>query len=129
MPNSFCKGCSSEFKKRSKTGYCAKCFHSNTHGVKTDYNKARWDSGIAKETHWKAKGVVLTEENISSFNNSFACELCGKDFSKVKKCLDHCHKTGKYRGALCMQCNAALGKLGDDIDNIVEKLVFYKAKW
>lgn len=128
MLSSFCKGCCVKFKKKSKTGYCAECFHSNVHGIKTDYNKTRWDSGVAKRINWKTKGAVLTENDIASFNSSSVCELCNKSFSEVKKCLDHCHKTGKYRGALCMQCNAALGKLGDDIDEIVKKLILYNTK-
>lgn len=29
-------------------------------------------------------------------------------------CIDHCHKTGKVRGLLCLFCNTSIGKLGDD---------------
>ena len=31
-------------------------------------------------------------------------------------CLDHDHKTGKFRGWLCNKCNSALGWLEDDIN-------------
>ena len=34
---------------------------------------------------------------------------------KIKWCLDHDHKTGKFRGYLCDNCNTAISKLQDDV--------------
>lgn len=28
--------------------------------------------------------------------------------------VDHCHATGRIRGILCLNCNQAIGKLGED---------------
>ncbi len=33
------------------------------------------------------------------------CWVCGHDFSKYRKCLDHCHESGKFRQVLCHYCN------------------------
>ena len=43
-----------------------------------------------------------------------ACAICKKKPKRRFLCIDHCHKTGKVRGLLCTQCNAALGAFGDD---------------
>ena len=131
MSKDVCKGCETPFKKKSSTGYCAKCFHKNVDQVKSLYNKKRWDSGAAKVSHWKFRGVVFTEADIEEFNNLTNCEICKESFKKVRKCLDHCHDTGIYRGALCVQCNAALGNLGDNLDLVISRLTRYrdKVKW
>jgi hypothetical protein len=47
-----------------------------------------------------------------------ACECCGFEFTRGngrKGCahLDHDHKTGRFRGWLCVRCNAGIGLLGD----------------
>jgi hypothetical protein len=45
------------------------------------------------------------------------CEVCKAPFSEITKdrpFVDHCHKTGKVRGLICLRCNAALGHAGDD---------------
>lgn len=121
-----CIGCGSCVRSHTRSGYCAKCFHANVNEVKTKYNAARWESGTAKKTHWAFRGVIISDVEIENFNAAENCGICDASFSEQKKCLDHCHETGVYRGALCVQCNAALGKLGDDLDLIVERIQRYK---
>ena len=125
-----CIGCNSAFKKKSKSGYCGDCFHKNLNNVKTEYGKKRWASGVAKKHNWKARGASLTEKNIEDYNAEIQCGICGNEFNN-DKVLDHCHQTGKYRGALCRQCNTSLGKLGDNIDLVLSRLKTYanKEKW
>jgi hypothetical protein len=45
------------------------------------------------------------------------CECCGKQSSRTLH-LDHCHKTGKFRGWLCSECNLGMGLLGDSLDGV-----------
>ena len=47
------------------------------------------------------KTVTLAE---ISFGTIRINEQCKKE-EKVTKCKDHCHITGKYRGAACNKCN------------------------
>jgi hypothetical protein len=52
------------------------------------------------------------------YNQNGKCAICeridsGKKTNKAF-CVDHCHKTGKIRGLLCMPCNRSIGQFGDD---------------
>ena len=47
------------------------------------------------------------------------CAICGEvgmRQGKPKLYYDHNHETGRYRGALCAQCNILLGAARDKID-------------
>jgi hypothetical protein len=43
------------------------------------------------------------------------CALCP---ALEDLCVDHNHTTGRVRGILCRNCNAALGQFRDDIDRV-----------
>jgi hypothetical protein len=120
-----CCGCNKKLNKGSKSGYCGNCFHNNVHNIKTIYGQKRWNCGLAKIFHWKSRGIDLTEEDIDRHNKINYCEICENILLK-DKVMDHCHKTGKYRGTLCRQCNAAIGKLGDCLDVVTSRLLKYK---
>ena len=52
------------------------------------------------------KNMEFGRENVSHFNNAKICWICEKEFSKEdKKVRDHCHFTGKFRGAAHHSCN------------------------
>ena len=43
-----------------------------------------------------------------------ACAICGGVIEGREICRDHSHKTGKFRGWLCSNCNSGLGFFRDD---------------
>ena len=56
--------------------------------------------------------LPLTKEELKSYQEVKVCYICGKIiFKKLSKGLnyqklrDHCHYTGKYRGAVHIICN------------------------
>lgn len=49
------------------------------------------------------------------------CAICGYP---LPLCVDHNHVTGFVRGLLCNNCNAGLGFLGDNSDNL-RKAAYY----
>ena len=52
------------------------------------------------------------------------CEVCGR---KATTYLDHCHRTNKLRGWLCVQCNSVLGYV-DDSPVVLRRLALYLEK-
>ena len=56
----------------------------------------------------KKEMTPLTNEEKETYKNQKICFICEKEFSTDKKNLkvrDHCHYTGKYRGAAHSYCN------------------------
>ena len=60
----------------------------------------------------KKRMLALTKEEIKSHKDAKVCHICGKRFPKELandknywKVRDHCHYTGKYRGAAHSICN------------------------
>ena len=54
--------------------------------------------------------MIMSESEKDRHEKSENCYACGDAFvdekgKKVTKCRDHCHVTGKYRGAACDKCN------------------------
>ena len=57
--------------------------------------------------------LPLTKEELKSRQDAKVCYICGKRFLKkfandknYQKARDHCHYTGKYRGAVHSICNS-----------------------
>jgi hypothetical protein len=117
-----CLGCGKSSKTAS--GYCGECFHANVNNIKTEYNRKRWTNGQAKISCWKSRGACCSEEDVQTFNEQKVCQICGIQETPLH--FDHCHLTGLYRGALCKQCNVSLGKLGDNLDVVLDRVQKYK---
>ena len=56
---------------------------------------------------------LLTKEQQESYQNSYVCYICKEKFKnkyvkdkKYRKVRDHCHYTGKYKGAAHSICNS-----------------------
>jgi Recombination endonuclease VII len=77
--------------------------------------------------NWKLKQFGLLPKDEKA-----RCEPCGDLFVNSKRCtrmfIDHCHKTNKFRGFLCMRCNMALGYLQDDPKRILKLLSYIQMR-
>jgi len=51
------------------------------------------------------------------------CEICG---AIGKICLDHDHKTGKFRGWICQRCNFVLGHVKDNTETLMAIIDYLK---
>ena len=48
------------------------------------------------------------------------CDCCGDSTSVLN--WDHDHKTKEHRGWLCSNCNTGIGKLGDNVEGVLQGL-------
>ena len=71
----------------------------------------------------------ITQEQLLEYRNTqLTCEICGKTLDECVKwdskfapkhfCIDHDHKTLKFRGLLCSVCNRQLGWYENNKENI-----------
>ena len=65
-------------------------------------NKQKWAMQITKK-HFN-KRLIMTNEDEEIYNNSQICWIC-KEKLNTYKVKDHCHVTGKFRGAAHDKCN------------------------
>ena len=63
------------------------------------------------------------------------CKICEKSVNKAplhtkgedkqnQAVIDHDHTTGKLRGLLCHQCNVGIGNFKDDIDRMLNAILY-----
>ena len=62
---------------------------------------------IYKDYYQKPKPLILSKEEEKEFQSVTICHICEEKLStdKKSKVRDHCHFTGKYRGAAHNKCN------------------------
>lgn len=102
--------------------YCKAC----TRGLSDWKNKSplsRKKSRLATRNRKYGITTEWYEETLAKQQG--ACAICSLACTTGKSlAVDHNHETGKARGLLCMSCNTAIGKLGDD-PNLVLKAYEY----
>ena len=54
--------------------------------------------------YYNPQPMVMSDEGIHDFQNATQCSICGDELG-VDVVLDHCHVTGKYKGAVHSSCN------------------------
>jgi hypothetical protein len=91
----------------------------NTNYLRTDYGKK-----ISRLNAWKQAGLICDniEELYEHYINTWECDNCGVElvsgnYGANRRCLDHCHITGKFRNILCHTCNIQRGL--DDRSNLI----------
>lgn len=63
----------------------------------------------AKDLHLRRTyGISLDHYNLMLFSQNGLCKIC-KGRTELSLFVDHCHKTNKVRGLLCITCNTVIG--------------------
>lgn len=110
----------------------------NNHANTFDTDESRYICGqcLSSKSRYNLSSYLIYERNIRSVVN---CNLCNRSVSHNRKegessCtayIDHNHETGKTRGVLCHDCNAAEGmikKTGVCPQEWAKKLIDYYEK-
>lgn len=76
-------------------------------------------------------GITLAEYNAMVIYQNGLCLICKRAETAVtangtiqRLSIDHCHKTGKIRGLLCMACNHGLGNFRDDTQRMLAAIQY-----
>jgi len=118
----FCTKCKlnkprTEFYKQTSRGdglrtHCKECLHKWYLGHK----------GQQREKYVKRNfGVELDYIKHYVKEVDSCCDICKR---QTKLVVDHNHKTGKFRGMLCTNCNSGLGHFRDE-PGILRMAIFY----
>jgi len=117
--------------KANKDGHnnrCARCTveYNNERYKKSDsmreYQKKYWTDNNRR---LKKYGLSQLEYDKMLEEQDGRCKIC-KVVPEKWLYIDHCHKSGKVRGLLCLQCNTALGNFDDNIDRLQAAIVYLK---
>ena len=65
------------------------------------------ESDVREIANLENKDMIFTPENEKEFINALNCWICG-EYMGNDRVRDHCHFTGKFRGAACNSCNLKL---------------------
>ena len=65
------------------------------------------ESDVKEIANLENKDMIFTPENEKEFINASNCWICG-EYMGNDRVRDHCHFTGKFRGAACNSCNLKL---------------------
>ena len=99
----FCKN------KRMVDGFDRICRSCKSKANKKYYPKGK--SGHKDARLQRMYGISLDDFNDMYEEQRGVCKLCGAEGKTKGLSVDHCHKTGRVRGLLCISCNTFLGKI------------------
>lgn len=143
-----CKSCGAPLPATAKprarqcSDCLAKCTSCKT-ALRVPAQRLCTECQAAKDKQRKAPKEVKLRERVTRIKTKYkvrpalaaalavvsTCEACGKKQTRAGEMhIDHCHGTGKVRGVLCFNCNAALGHVGDDQDRLRNLLAYLERK-
>lgn len=137
-----CKTCGKtgppeEFK--NKTNFCKPCalqWHrewraANPERVMAMRERQRTSpTRVRTELRRRAKNLGLDPDLVLAYYDAHdgRCEICGnppRDGGRDLN-MDHDHETGEFRGMLCDNCNAGLGRFKDSVVNLEMAIAYLK---
>jgi hypothetical protein len=119
----------SDVDTTTRTGICAECGPVKVHRQGPQWKCVNANAGFSRASRIKSEYGITIDEYQSLLEDADGfCQSCGINFeiSGRNVCIDHSHTTGKIRGVICHNCNAALGLLGDSELGVMSLLKYIK---
>ena len=125
----YCKYCNKECKnKLSLVAHENVCMQNPNRLDRSGKNNPNYGKKHKCNHNFRCRnGDIIDKTNfeINEYKKqNTVCEICGRH-ENIILCVDHNHKTKKFRGLLCQSCNRSLGWYENNKENI-EK---YLAPW
>lgn len=112
-----------EYKRKFDVRIKKYCFDNRKKRAAQQMARRKLDPAKDRDIALKSK-YGLSQKDLDNMikrqNNQ--CKICNNVLKYPN--IDHCHKTGKIRGILCITCNTGLGKFKDD-PNLLNKAIGY----
>tara|TARA_B110000902_G_C13814052_1_gene400955 strand:- start:72 stop:431 length:360 start_codon:yes stop_codon:yes gene_type:complete len=107
-----------KIRKPEHRDFCSNCDRAKTSEEKlcNHWTFECEDCRVVTKNIYKYK---ITRDESQELYNTTNCKICESKFTKnggKRRVIDHCHDTGKVRGAICRNCNTGLGMFGDSIE-------------
>lgn len=107
-------------------------YYRDHHAKYREQEKTYRASHVDHYRDWRYQtrfGISLEDYKNMWIEQQGKCKICGGykpiDEKTIKKlCVDHDYETGKVRGLICFNCNAAIGHFKEDI-NLLKKAIAY----
>ena len=118
----------SQFNKDSYRNHglsctCKKCSNERLRKDR-EQDREKWIKYNRKSNLKMRYGLQQNEFLQISKKQKGKCLICKKKTKRL--CIDHNHKTGKVRGLLCQNCNAALGMVDENVVILKDMIRYLK---
>jgi hypothetical protein len=115
---------------RTKAGACKACVKVADIKYRSLKNPIEMKLARRRSDLKLCYGITLEQYNTMFLKQKGLCLGCCRHQSYFKRRLavDHCHKTGRIRGLLCVSCNHALGLVREDIPTLLNLVNYIKEK-
>lgn len=100
--------------------------------LKANNNSKNWRKKYPKkhkQQRLNKYGITVEYFEMLLMKQNNSCAICGRTDDGNKSIfphVDHCHKTEKVRGLLCLNCNHGLGKFKDDLSILLRACKYLK---
>lgn len=100
--------------------------------VKKAYRQSEQGQRKRREYTITRYGITVEEYDKYVEQQQGKCAICGRVPDAKTKfntlCIDHDHKTNKFRGLLCHHCNTGIGSFLEDVEALKKAIVYLESK-